>query len=418
MSVCEECGKSICRFEDCKFLHIGNCRYCHPEYHDTEFIPQICVNIDEWIDDSVKNKDLRQVSMGYDAKIDWYERYHPSEVETIIDLYERMITIDIEAGNVKGQAIALQKLTNFLDKSSEPSSYSPKDVYWRIFEAEKLAGDLKDQLIALNHLSKLILVDGSDEKEMIEFIKLRQSFESEDVNENYTEYVGTLLSLLFNCEPNFRSKIDHIVVNAISKIDDDFIRDLFYVCHNSINSESMEDYGEGIYTWKLDIGQSNFLYTDNITLLKISPNAVPNSPITEEPTVVVDLPNVLNSLMFRSGGGLDPIGAFVDYLDEQSKEKSVQIVLTFGVICEYPIITRELFGHSGVQMILPLLSNKISQDLSFVAMARSSKNSIIITEDRLRDEQKSHPGWVQRHVIHSLTRFKVTNRGFITNRRK
>ena len=105
MSVCVECGKPMCRFEDCKFLHTGNCRYCHVEYHDDDFIPKICINIDDWIDESSQNMDLRELSMGYDAKIDWYVRYHPEKVETILELFEKMISTDIEADNLRGQSL-------------------------------------------------------------------------------------------------------------------------------------------------------------------------------------------------------------------------------------------------------------------------------------------------------------------------
>ena len=42
-----------------------------------------------------------------------------------------------------------------------------------------------------------------------------------------------------------------------------------------------------------------------------------------------------------------------------------------------------------------MLRNNLSQDISFVAIARSSLDSIIVTDDRLRSEQEIYPEWVE-----------------------
>ena len=109
---CEKCKKSLCRFENCKFLHTGNCRYCHPEYHDEEYIPLILENIDDWIVKSITARDHREISMGYDAKIDWFIKYQPNEFKTIIELFEHMIATDVEVVNTRGEALGLQKYWN------------------------------------------------------------------------------------------------------------------------------------------------------------------------------------------------------------------------------------------------------------------------------------------------------------------
>ncbi|MDP6361826.1 MAG: hypothetical protein QF633_01155, partial [Candidatus Poseidoniaceae archaeon] len=66
-----------------------------------------------------------------------------------------------------------------------------------------------------------------------------------------------------------------------------------------------------------------------------------------------------------------------------------------------------------VNVIIPMLRNNLSQDLSFVAIARSSLDSIIVTDDRLRSEQEIYPEWVEENIVKSLRRFKVTKKGFM-----
>jgi hypothetical protein len=60
-----------------------------------------------------------------------------------------------------------------------------------------------------------------------------------------------------------------------------------------------------------------------------------------------------------------------------------------------------------------MLRNNLSQDISFVAIARSSLDSIIVTDDRLRSEQEIYPEWVEENIVKSLRRFKVTKKGFM-----
>ena len=410
---CNECEKSLCRFENCKFLHTGNCRYCHPEYHDEEYIPLILENIDDWIDDSIKAGDHREISMGYDAKIDWFIKYQPNEFKTIIQLFEHMIATDVEVANTRGEALGLQKYWNWARNHSVVSA-DQKNILWRIFETEGRRKNKKNQAMALHHLRKYILVDGENsEDEILRYLSLSSSIESKIKNENYVEYVGSLLSFLFNCTFDASDQLDSIVESAISKITDEFIRDLYMTCFSSRKIDRTEQFGRGIYSLNLATEYSEILFQENISLLMISPHAEPNIPISNDSLLVIDLANVLNLLSRKYNRISNPFEKFIDFIDGELDKKTVYLVATHGIICEYPNSINQLVFDSRVNIIIPMLRNNLSQDISFVAIARSSLDSIIVTDDRLRSEQEIYPEWVEENIVKSLRRFKVTKKGFM-----
>ena len=410
---CNECEKSLCRFENCKFLHTGNCRYCHPEYHDEEYIPLILENIDDWIDDSIKAGDHREISMGYDAKIDWFIKYQPNEFKTIIQLFEHMIATDVEVANTRGEALGLQKYWNWARNHSVVSA-DQKNILWRIFETEGRRKNKKNQAMALHHLRKYILVDGENsEDEILRYLSLSSSIESKIENENYVEYVGSLLSFLFNCTFDASDQLDSIVESAISKITDEFIRDLYMTCFSSRKIDRTEQFGRGIYSLNLATEYSEILFQENISLLMISPHAEPNIPISNDSLLVIDLANVLNLLSRKYNRISNPFEKFIDFIDGELDKKTVYLVATHGIICEYPNSINQLVFDSRVNIIIPMLRNNLSQDISFVAIARSSLDSIIVTDDRLRSEQEIYPEWVEENIVKSLRRFKVTKKGFM-----
>ena len=410
---CDKCEKSLCRFENCKFLHTGNCRYCHPEYHDEEYIPLILENIDDWIDDSIKAGDHREISMGYDAKIDWFIKYQPNEFKTIIQFFEHMIATDVEVANTRGEALGLQKYWNWARNHSVDSD-DQKNILWRIYETEGRRKNKKNQAMALHHLRKYILVDGENsEDEILRYLSLSSSIESKIKNENYVEYVGSLLSFLFNCTFDASDQLDSIVESAISKITDEFIRDLYMTCFSSRKIDRTEQFGRGIYSLNLATEYSEILFQENISLLMISPHAEPNIPISNDSLLVIDLANVLNLLSRKYNRISNPFEKFIDFLDGELDKKTVYLVATHGIICEYSNSINQLVFDSRVKIIIPMLRNNLSQDISFVAIARSSLDSIIVTDDRLRSEQEIYPEWVEENIVKSLRRFKVTKKGFM-----
>jgi hypothetical protein len=410
---CDKCEKSLCRFENCKFLHTGNCRYCHPEYHDEEYIPLILENIDDWIENSIKARDHREISMGYDAKIDWFIKYQTNEFKTIIQLFEQMIATDVEVANTRGEALGLQKYWNWA-RNHDLVSADQKNILWRIYETEGRRKNKKNQAMALHHLRKYILVDGENsEDEILNYLSLSSSIESEINNENYVEYVGSLLSFLFNCTFDGSDQLDSIVEFAISKIADEFIRDLYMTCFSSRKIDRTEHFGRGIYSLSLATEYSEILFQENISLLMISPHAEPNIPISNNPLLVIDLANVLNLLSRKYHRISNPFEKFIDFLDGEVDEKTIYLVATHGIICEYPNSINQLLFDSRVNIVIPMLRNNLSQDLSFVAIARSSLDSIIVTDDRLRSEQEIYPEWVEENIVKSLRRFKVTKKGFM-----
>ena len=410
---CNKCEKSLCRFENCKFLHTGNCRYCHPEYHDEEYIPLILENIDDWIENSIKAGDHREISMGYDAKIDWFIKYQPNEFKTIIQLFEHMIATDVEVANTRGEALGLQKYWNWARNHSVVSA-DQKNILWRIFETEGRRKNKKNQAMALHHLRKYILVDGENsEDEILRYLSLSSSIESKIENENYVEYVGSLLSFLFNCTFDASDQLDSIVESAISKITDEFIRDLYMTCFSSRKIDRTEQFGRGIYSLILATEYSEILFQENISLLMISPHAEPNIPISNDSLLVIDLANVLNLLSRKYNRISNPFEKFIDFIDGELDKKTVYLVATHGIICEYPNSINQLVFDSRVNIIIPMLRNNLSQDISFVAIARSSLDSIIVTDDRLRSEQEIYPEWVEENIVKSLRRFKVTKKGFM-----
>ena len=410
---CKECEKSLCRFENCKFLHTGNCRYCHPEYHDEEYIPLILENIDDWIENAIKARDHREISMGYDAKIDWFIKYQPNEFKTIIELFEHMITTDVEVANTRGEALGLQKYWNWARTHSVVSA-DQKNILWRIYETEGRRKNKKNQAMALHHLRKYVLVDGENsEDEILHYLSLSSSIESEIKNENYVEYVGSVLSFLFNCTFDASDQLDSIVEFAISKITNEFIRDLYMTCFSSRKIDRKETFGRGIYSLSLATEYSEILFQENISLLMISPYAEPNIPTSNDSLLVIDLANVLNLLSRKHRRISNPFDKFIDFLDVQVDKKTVYLVATHGIICEYPNFIKQLVFDSRVNFIIPMLRNNLSQDISFVAIARSSLDSIIVTDDRLRSEQEIYPEWVEENIVKSLRRFKVTKKGFM-----
>ena len=410
---CKECEKSLCRFENCKFLHTGNCRYCHPEYHDEEYIPLILENIDDWIENSIKAGDHREISMGYDAKIDWFIKYQPNEFKTIIRLFEHMIATDVEAANTRGEALGLQKYWNWARNHSVVSA-DQKNILWRIYETEGRRKNKKNQAMALHHLRKYVLVDGENsEDEILHYLSLSSSIESEIKNENYVEYVGSVLSFLFNCTFDASDQLDSIVEFAISKITNEFIRDLYMTCFSSRKIDRKETFGRGIYSLSLATEYSEILFQENISLLMISPYAEPNIPTSNDSLLVIDLANVLNLLSRKHRRISNPFDKFIDFLDVQVDKKTVYLVATHGIICEYPNFIKQLVFDSRVNFIIPMLRNNLSQDISFVAIARSSLDSIIVTDDRLRSEQEIYPEWVEENIVKSLRRFKVTEKEFM-----
>ena len=410
---CDKCEKSLCRFENCKFLHTGNCRYCHPEYHDEEYIPLILENIDDWIENSIKAGDHREISMGYDAKIDWFIKYQPNEFKTIIQLFEHMIATDVEVANTRGEALGLQKYWNWARNHSVVSA-DQKNILWRIYETEGRRKNKKNQAMALHHLRKYILVDGENsEDEILRYLSLSSSIESKIKNENYVEYVGSLLSFLFNCTFDASDQLDSIVESAISKITDEFIRDLYMTCFYSRKIDRTEQFGRGIYSLVLATEYSEILFQENISLLMISPHAEPNIPISNDSLLVIDLANVLNLMSRKYNRISNPFEKFLDFIDGELDKKTVYLVATHGIICEYPNSINQLVFDSRVNIIIPMLRNNLSQDISFVAIARSSLDSIIVTDDRLRSEQKIYPEWVDENIVKSLRRFKVTKKGFM-----
>ena len=411
MEACEKCKKSLCRFENCKFLHIGNCRYCHPEYHDEEYIPLILENIDDWITKSITARDHREISMGYDAKIDWFIKYQPNEFEIIIELFEHMIATDVEVVNTRGEALGLQKYWNWV-RDHNIALVEQKTILWRIYETEGRREDTKNQAMALHHLRKFVLdEEENSEDEILHYLTLSSSIESEIKNENYAEYVGSLVSFLFNCTFDVSDKLDSIVEVAISKIEDDFIRDLYMTCFSSRKLDRSEHFGEGIFSLSVPTENSEVLFQENITLLMISPHAEPNMPISNDSLMVFDLANVVN-LLSRKYYISNPFDKFIDFLDEEVDNKTVYLVTTHGIICEYPNFINQIVFDSRFKIIIPMLRNNLSQDISFVAIARSSSDSIIVTDDRLRSEQEIYPEWVEENIVKSLRRFKVTKKGF------
>jgi hypothetical protein len=145
----------------------------------------------------------------------------------------------------------------------------------------------------------------------------------------------------------------------------------------------------------------------------ISPHAEPNIPISNDPLLVIDLANVLNLLSRKYNRISNPFEKFIDFIDGESDKKTVYLVATHGIICEYPNSINQLVFDSRVNIIIPMLRNNLSQDISFVAIARSSLDSIIVTDDRLRSEQEIYPEWVEENIVKSLRRFKVTKKGFM-----
>lgn len=410
---CDKCEKSLCRFENCKFLHTGNCRYCHPEYHDEEYIPLILENIDDWMENSIKAGDHREISMGYDAKIDWFIKYQPNEFKTIIELFEHMIATDVEVANTRGEALGLQKYWNWARNHSVVSA-DQKNILWRIYETEGRRKNKKNQAMALHHLRKYILVDGENsEDEILRYLSLSSSIESKIKNENYVEYVGSLLSFLFNCTFDASDQLDSIVESAISKITDEFIRDLYMTCFSSRKIDRTEKFGRGIYSLILATEYSEILFQENISLLMISPHVEPNIPISNDSLLVIDLANVLNLLSRKYNRISNPFEKFIDFIDGELDKKTVYLVATHGIICEYPNYINQLVFDSRVNIIIPMLRTNLSQDISFVAIARSSLDSIIVTDDRLRSEQEIYPEWVEENIVKSLRRFKVTKKGFM-----
>jgi hypothetical protein len=409
---CEKCKKPLCRFEECKFLHIGNCRYCHPEYHDEEYIPLILENIDDWIARSITARDHREISMGYDAKIDWFIKYQADEFQIIIELFETMIATDVEVENTRGEALGLQKYWKWV-RNYNIDLVDQKTILWRIYETECRREDLKNQAMALHHLRKFVLVEGENsEDEIIHYLTLSSSIESEINNNNFVEYVGSLVSFLFNCTFDARAELDSIVEVAISKIENDFIRDLYMACFCSRRLNRSEHLGKGIFSLSVPTENSEVLFQENITLLMISPDAEPNMPIFDDSLMVFDLANIVNLLSRKYQRFSNPFEKFIDFLDEQADKNTVYLVSTHGIICEYPDFINRIVFDSRYNIIIPLLSNNLSQDISFVTIARSSSDSIIITEDRLRSEQENHPKWVDENIVKSLRRFKVTKEGF------
>ena len=410
---CEKCEKSLCRFENCKFLHTGNCRYCHPEYHDEEYIPLILENIDDWIVKSITARDHREISMGYDAKIDWFIKYQPNEFKTIIGLFEHMIATDVEVVNTRGEALGLQKYWNWV-RNHNVVSVDQKNILWRIYETEGRRENKKNQAMTLHHLRKFVLVDGENsEDEILHYLTLSSSIESEINNENYVEYVGSILSFLFNCTFDASDKLDSIVEVAISKIEDEFIRDLYLTCFSSRKHDRTEHFGGGIFSLSVPTENSEILFQKNITLLMISPHTEPNIPISNDSLLVIDLANVLNLLSRKYYRISNPFEKFIDFLDGEVDNKTVYLVATHGIICEYPNFINQIVFDSRFNIIIPMLRNNLSQDISFVAIARSSSDSIIVTNDQLRSEQEIYPGWVEENIIKSLRRFKVTENGFM-----
>jgi hypothetical protein len=143
----------------------------------------------------------------------------------------------------------------------------------------------------------------------------------------------------------------------------------------------------------------------------ISPHAEPNMPISNDSLMVFDLANVVN-LLSRKYYISNPFDKFIDFLDEEVDNKTVYLVTTHGIICEYPNFINQIVFDSRFNIIIPMLRNNLSQDISFVAIARSSSDSIIVTDDRLRSEQEIYPEWVEENIVKSLRRFKVTKKGF------
>jgi hypothetical protein len=324
-----------------------------------------------------------------------------------------MIATDVEVANTRGEALGLQKYWNWARNHSVVSA-DQKNILWRIYETEGRRKNKKNQAMALHHLRKYILVDGENsEDEILRYLSLSSSIESKIKNENYVEYVGSLLSFLFNCTFDARDQLDSIVESAISKITDEFIRDLYMTCFSSRKIDRTEQFGRGIYSLNLATEYSEILFQENISLLMISPHAEPNIPISNDSLLVIDLANVLNLLSRKYNHISNPFEKFIDFIDGESDKKTVYLVATHGIICEYPNSINQLVFDSRVNIIIPMLRNNLSQDISFVAIARSSLDSIIVTDDRLRSEQKIYPEWVEENIVKSLRRFKVTKKGFM-----
>jgi len=192
MDECLECGLQLCLEGNGCWLQLkGVCKDCHPTQHDSDYGEILWDKLERALaSDKTKlggskgkftpSKRLNDILFGTG---NWFKEYAPDEMGRFFELLERQLSIEEEAGNLKGQSITLTHMINWVREHAKDDS----EPEWALLERKLTVAEesehLKSQSMTLQNMINWVREHVKDDPDR-EWVLLERKLTVEGEAEN------------------------------------------------------------------------------------------------------------------------------------------------------------------------------------------------------------------------------------------
>ena len=371
--------------------------------------------------------EFQSVGMTLQKMIRWYERNENTEVESIIKLFNEMLSVDVKQGRYKSIDMTLNQYITFLESNGKkhwPKIRSLHDV--RVNQS-RLSGELENIRIALQDKAdwlekhrtsaldeiwschdEIMALSETDLSKRIALRNISRFLRKNPdlkprLNPDWLEYPNNCpfdvlfhLSSLLILEPQSIPQLpklrppkglaDSIYLQCISKYTSEF---------GSLSSPQQR--------WLFLMLKSFSDIPQLVDKLKLD-SVWANQIIDVGELIIFDGPNILHSLS-KAG---HPVEDFIDYLMRESRPKAIH--LTLNCLDDFPNEIQRIHACTDshfVQALMPTLP----EDLCMLIVS-SLSGGTIVSNDKFRSEEDTYSGFFQESVFENISEFSITKEGF------
>ena len=372
----------------------------------------------------------QSVGMTLQKMIKWYESNENTESESIVNLYDEMLKVDIEQGRNKSINITLNQYIAFLE--SHGKQYWPKirALHDERVHHARLSGETENIRIALQdkadwlekhrtsavediwscHEEIMTLCETDLSKRIAlrnisRFLRNNPNLKSR-LNTTWLEYPNNQpfdvlfhLSTLLILEPH--------AAPPLPKLDPPkgLANTVYLQCIARYSSE-FDPLTVPVPRWLFLLLRSFSEIPQLIDELK-SDSMWARHIIDVGDLMIFDGPNILHTL---SKGG-ESLEIFVDYLTKETRPKAIHI--TLNCLDDFPKEIEQIHERTDAQFIHALIPS-LPEDLCMLLLS-SLSGGTIVSNDKFRTEEETYSSVFQKSVFENIRGFATIENGFQIN---